>query len=781
MSVSRKRIVAQGIALAIAACIMAPSHAGDTGLPTALWASQPVVAGDTIVVSAAHTSPNTVVRYQRLADDDAGSPLAHASISEAQTSDIVPLQASTHSVKFLPHDPVSGVYAFRLVEPGSGAVGPMSLVNVPDIWFVQGDRGSTASPGGYLRLYGTAMGGVSASARSPLLALVQNGAVVRTLTADRPGSAIDSNYSASFALPADLPAGSYDLYFHNGSGGPAAWKKFDHFGLGADRSIGPTADSTFTIAAPVAWPARTCTVAGPHGGGLPDDDSFDIAFNCARGLDAKGNGTRATWENEGATITLGYGAYVLSGKYAQGFEHAIPNHSIIDGGKSSNTELRFPDANGGELFSGEANFVSQNNVDNNYAQGVFGIRNVKITAPNMTNGKGIVFDYMAINDVHSVPFVDNVVMNLGSSGTTMATGVQAGNVSNLRIRDSEVTASQPIFMNGHVYGASVTGSTLTWRHIALSFRYYSENGVFTGNTLMQAASPEGGLDVERGFAMPTRDVYYADNFSRRASSSNPSVWGLTFDENKNIYSGSVAGVNGTALTLTGNITDEAEFPATGFSAMVVAGTGSGQMRFVTASDQRRQVTVDRPWDVDPDATSVLTLTGTLGRMLFVNNDYGVPGIQNVFYPSSDVIQAGNRFTAAGGIVQQAGEYVTGTGYTPGWHFQLLGNTVSQTADAQTGLSGQGPTRRDGQQAPGTGYDGTVTQTNIIRHNVFAGDGEVGLWDSVGNSLIENNYVRRVRLQNALSMKDVLIRQNQTQNGPSQPEDNQPLPQDVLRQ
>jgi len=728
--------------------------------PVGLWASQPVAPDDTVVVSAANAAPDATVEARRLDDQEPGNPLNGEQSGGSPWVFITPLQATAQSVKFVPPDQGAGVYEYRIVAKGT--TGPIAQVNAPDVWFVQGDMGAAASPGGRLSVFGTALGGLSAPGKTPHIALVKDGRLVTPLLPAEPVAPEEAAFTASFKLPASIEPGAYQLYFHNGWGGPGAWTRFYGFSAGPDRSKGPVGVDTIQIARRIDWPLKECAVPAPQGNGQPDDESFATAFQCA-----------AT----GGTIALQAGRYTLSSRYAQGFGLSVPNHVRVKGSGKGNTELYFPAATDGLLLAGNGLALSQGGFNFDYGEAVYGVEDLSIIAPQMVRGDAIRFNHMALADSVSTPYVVNVKIDLGDGQPNDANGIFAANMSNVLVRGNDIRAGYPLQLNGNVFAATVSDNTFTWYHEALRFNHFAQNAVITNNTFRQMGlqAPTGA--AERSFAAPSSDVYYARNRSETDRPPSDSVWGLTLDEGNGLFFGHAVATSGTTLTLDGDLRNPDA--ARGFSAIVLSGQGAGQMRYVLRASSSRTLVLDQPWTVEPDATSVISVVSTLGRMLFVNNDYGVNGGQNSFYPSADVVQANNRLGTAGGadsaLVQSTGIYEMGKGMIPGWHHQILGNTIRYSGVLQ--VHGGNPF--------GVGndvwYTDRITQTNIVRRNTFVGQatGAVELWDSIGNSLVEHNITPTLRLQNASAMRDTLLRGNRSATGePPRVQWNQTIPGDV---
>lgn len=755
------------------------------GTAVTFWASQPVNPAETVLVSAGNTNANVTVQVTRLDDSDAGDdPLTEQTSTNSGWVNVKPIQATEQSLKFqLPADATPGVFAYRISnESGLGAT---TLVNAPDVWFVQGDQGGTVSPGGKLNVYGTALHIAGGRARIALVDTLQNKSWI--FLADIPTTDNDkeAGYAQTFSIPQGMPAGDYKLYVHNGYGGPSALTAYRNFGVGPDRSAPPAILTTITIAAPVAWPVKRCDVAPPKGNQAADDESFATAFDCAA---------------EGGIVAIPAGRYTLSERYANGFGNTIPNHAVIEGDSMDNTVLSFPRATGTQanslnrLVAGKIDYYASDiqmkcGTSGSWSAAMFGIRNLTIEAPVMVAGTAIHFDQMAPSDAHSVPFVRNVRLALGNESDRQANkqtmvGIAASRVSNLQITGNVITATKPIRLRDQVYGVAVTGNTLTWNEQALDFSYNTQNAVITHNTTISAGSPYPKTVVELGFAAPSKDVYYASNTSQYPDGDTP--WGLTFDEGTGSYFQKVAAAAQQTLDLTKtarNIPGICD--PDGESAMIVSGKGAGQMRYLLdtprTDDPSHPVTrlnLDRAWDVTPDQSSVASVVTTNGRMLFVNNDYGGNSQVNNNYPTSDVIQANNRFSRGGASLEQiAGFYYTKHGLLPGWHVQFLNNEVTASASGggDVTFKVQGSDRMiltdikkdadDEKDTDNSWYTDSVTRAAVIRGNRYAQGvtGTVAVWDLVSNALVENNVVPGVELHNG-HVKDTLIRGNRTADG-----------------
>jgi hypothetical protein len=147
------------------------SGAASPAVPAVFWVSQPVEPDETMLITGGNLGAAAQVELAQLPDGDPGSPVASLLPDLAWTK--LPVSAATsRSVSAaVPATATSGVYGLRLSN--GTALGQVRLVDAPDPWFVQGDQGDTAQPGGTFLVGGTCLerpGGVA-----PQADLVQNG------------------------------------------------------------------------------------------------------------------------------------------------------------------------------------------------------------------------------------------------------------------------------------------------------------------------------------------------------------------------------------------------------------------------------------------------------------------------------------------------------------------------------------------------------------------------------------------------------------------------------
>ena len=320
----------------------------------------------------------------------------------------------------------------------------------------------------------------------------------------------------------------------------------------------------------------------------------------------------------------------------------------------------------------------------------------------------------------------------------------------------------------------IENNTLRWRLAPLNVLYGLTNLIYANNTeLMLGTEAENGSipevdvgDFMGSFTHNHRDVYFSQNQIKLEGGGVPyKAEGFTLDGNAGIYLGKIAAVAGTRIDLAGrtsmpyviNPTNERPRAKHGAMVQIVSGKGAGQWRHLMSpvlelipGTLRNQgvtsIDIDRPWDVDPDSTSWLSINDFQGRMIFYGNNLENAPKMQTYYASHDVIVA-NNIMATQGLPAEVPVWVgyrTG-GYgsmTHGWHYQVLDNTIGSAGATMStiiaSLDKGVPLVPEAGSYPG--YDGSYVSTHIYRNNHNTGPGSfvIAPGDQNAGFLVENN-------------------------------------------
>jgi hypothetical protein len=280
------------------------------------WASDPVGPGAAVMVIGDALGEHATVEIARLADTVAGSPASVRAARPGEGSQVEALQATENSLKFVVSATLPpGVFAYRITT-ASGAV--TGLLNRPAIWWTQGNRGTSTSPGGLLHLYGEnlAASGAGGAAATVFLkgSRVSDGgsgetplSPLRTVALTAQGDA----YEATVALPADLPLGDYEVFVHNSRGGSGAWSE----------------PAIAHVEKPLAWPQTIFNVK-----------DFEAARTGVKDDTTPVQAALAAAERNGGGVV-----YFPRGRYLVSAMVRVPRFTILRGAKRELVNLVWPD------------------------------------------------------------------------------------------------------------------------------------------------------------------------------------------------------------------------------------------------------------------------------------------------------------------------------------------------------------------------------------------------------------------------------------------------------
>lgn len=180
-------------------------------------------------------------RYDRSAAEAeyTASSDAAAAFTSAATEDgavihmgLTILQTTQNCLKIaLPEDLTKGVYALRFNPKVSGQEPAYAYMNGPVLDYYVGSEGEVAVAGQELRVIGKglALDAADTIGRQEVYTNTADMGVRAWIkgeggySTEAAVTAVQSNYSVSVQMPADIPNGEYEIYIYNGYGGDTAW------------------------------------------------------------------------------------------------------------------------------------------------------------------------------------------------------------------------------------------------------------------------------------------------------------------------------------------------------------------------------------------------------------------------------------------------------------------------------------------------------------------------------------------------------------------------------
>ncbi|MBI2300208.1 MAG: hypothetical protein HYU66_14895 [Armatimonadetes bacterium] len=657
--------------------------------PTVFWASDPVRPGESVLVFGDGFGTAPGLALTRLADGPAGTPAERAVAWPKVIAEPKPFDACDSSLRFtLPASSKPGVFAFRLTAGGGSTVG---LLNRPVVWWLQGDRGTTASPGGWLRLFGRNLGWPRDAGLTTTLLLTGPSTVRLEAAADV--------WSARAPIPAEVPPGDYRVRLHNGAGGGLAW------------SIA----LTVTIARPEPWPAKVYNARdlGAAGDGAADDTA---ALQSA--LDRAG-------EAGGGVVLLPRGRYRFSDTLRisrfvtlRGEGRDLACLALADLAKPPEALIRGTDHFAVEdltLYAGYHRHLVVGDLGDRPDAGHVRLRRLTIRADSYRG-------HLEPKDVDE--------RFRATAGEVGGDSLRLGG-PNVEIGDCDVYGTgRALYLSrvksGWVHDNHFYNGRWGWYCISGSDGLIFERNHLQGADLM---STGGGLNCLDGSTF-SQNVYYAGNDLSLMHGWDREA--MTSDAGGGPYIGQVSACDGTSLTLAAEVKWGSDWSGAG--VFVLDGKGAGQARRVAKADGQR-VTLDRPLDVPLDGTSELSITQFQGHYMILDNHFTDCGAMQFFGTAIENVVAGNVGVRMSSMHAWALWYY---GFQPVFYCQFLGNRLSESYYHWTsadnsfiGLSGYAH----------EGYDGPLNLGGVIRGNQLADNAMIRVQGHVRDALIEGNAIR----------------------------------------
>ena len=599
--------------------------------PVVFWHSDPVGPDETIVLAGGNFGPDAVVDL---------SALSGESKAKEKWMSIKPLQATPISLKaVVPANWEPGIYACR-VRCGE-SVSKTVFVNTPDVWWKQGDEGiDRARCGGWLRVLGKCLdfGG---------------GASVELKPVDKSGPSIKlelenaSCYSLKAMIPKELPAGRYTVVVGNGKGG------LDGLREAGVLEILPVKSEPKVILSVLDFGAD------PTG---MKDCSLAIVQTTER-LSALGGGV----------VFFPRGRYRIdsvlrSGNYIDS-PLLVPEGVTFRGESPDLVSLWWPDRakalttliQGGNDFTVENLSIYTQGYHSCIITGDSGvrIRNVRIRANCF---------YMSPGPNGGTHHNRTIKPSAASGSAILLWG------ANNQVTDCDIVSSNIGFDIRCGRGNLISGNTG-----AGHFMQSPSEMIFENNT-----GCIGNIALHMGGTL-CKHVYYAHN-----TALSNCVYGdheaMTMDGAACAYVGRVKNVKGIGFTLAKDWHIIGKRPKRGTmkdmhgtAVYIVDGRGTGQYRWVTGY-KGLDITIDREWDLPPDATSLITIGGFNGRHLFIGNKCTDTGTAIQLYPSNceciiaeyQCVRTSN-INSLGKIKRDKETGVTA--WQPSWYNQFLDNHI----------------------------------------------------------------------------------------------------------
>ncbi len=723
--------------------------------PAVIWASDPVRAGETVLVRG----------------DDFGDA---ARVDVCLTRNGVPgpwqpapvLQQTSTTLKFsLPTDIGDGIVSFTIGNRGESSA--PALLNAPKIWWFQGDATESATPGGWLRLFGLNL------ALHPGAELVLGqGAEALKLTPE----AVDE-FSVRVALPANLPLGEYTISFVNGLPHPAARVAVGKIQINARPTVPSGSFDAVKFGATPAEPAYFQYTTAMFAEG-----QVDSADAIQKALDAAGAAG-------GGVVTLPRGVFILS----RGL--TIPLHVTLRGTGADQTVLSYVDdflpreKRLKKLYWGALQYETIKGPDNPphpflmRGEGHFTVEDLAIYAINHQAGIQSELPQYSPNAGHVTirrvimrldRFINNEKTDRHYSNTEEVylarwrdkrrTGAIDVGGPNIQITDCDIYSSlQVLMLNG-------SSGYIARNHFSAVPRHWTVFGRRTEKIIFEDNDcSDGGVSLNSVHDMVTndgktripsiysRDIYIARNTMKDSyRGDRDGGFNSDFHAPVGIYTGTISQCEGLNLELP-RAPDDPAFATKWAGAVVVVmeGKGAGQYRsLVGGADKTLQV--DRAWDVPLDQTSFISVCKALDHVIVVDNETRDAGNAVLFWCGGIEVVAARNKSIRGGAIQQITISYEGQ-FLPGLRTQFFDNTITQgitwgasfifPRGSNIGTVTYPPVYHDrtlqadkGLPVTAPDYYGPMALDQVFRRNTIANNGRFIVGGNVQNVLFEAGNV-----------------------------------------
>ena len=702
--------------------------------PAVFWVSSPVRPNETVLLHGANfLSGPAPVTAVSLVQGDKKETVCLLHVTDTSIAFVFPADFSDSAA----------TEGFLLSKSGQSA---SFKVNAPAIWWIQGDLGRVASTkNGRIWLAGNVLtvpqtdktSGAPVSVR--LIALLKENP-----TFGKPVSAEiirQSSYGIEVKVPVGLPEGEYNIGYCRSQG------ESELVSVGRIKLVNPT-----TIYRPEVFDIGSF-------GAIPNDgmDDTDAILAALEKLTANGGGT----------------LFVPRGRFQMTKTIELPPNSRLTGlGDAS--QIYWPDAyepvealvKGTHSFEVSRLFLTCGNhkdgiVGNgplpqtslsdeekaNYRSGNITVRNVtlrQIYSQYLNDAPGeMIRRLKPIHYARALRFGgENIVVEDNNIYCA------AGGVFELRCYWSRIQNNR--FCRGNIVG---------W------------NG-FCGQQLLFTDNWLGGANCTSFYGLPegSENILWARNYHENNFDGNNRET-ITGDGRVHGYMDTVENITAESFTLKKSVplARDLDLWQTG-AVQIAGGKGVGQIRRIrsiapdSANQDVLKCTLESPWDVLPDAQSVLNISSFRRRFIYADNEaYDATVALQLYGSMIEGLMIHNKTARTGGYNADA---MSGEA---NWFNQLLENEI-EAGNSYRGPRNEVPAENAqiGLLAYGNGtgdYKYPLVRACVARNNKLRDNAKLNVQGTVVESLLEGNLVANTEagIVVSSSASEIILRGNQFQN------------------
>jgi hypothetical protein len=612
--------------------------------PQIFWASDPVRAGETVLMTGEDLGNNPRIAARRL-QDGAGNK---AGTRQSAWFPLQSIQANNQSVKFeIPAKWDQGIFE-ATIETEGGKVS--RLLNAPVVYWVQGEGGTKVLPGGWFRVFGR---NIQAPEKISTIELKNEKTGKTTQVKAESGSL----WEAHFSVPQSLAVGDYTVSVHNGWGAKQGW----------------VSAGVIHVDSEAFWPQQRFDVRkfGAIGNGVTDDTKAVFAA------------VAQAEKNGGGIVFFPRGRYLLQSTLM------VPRFVTLLGAGIDKVALVWPETDNPlpALVKGTNHFALR-------AMAIYTSNHRFIIDSDLVKSAAgepgdVTIDHVRIRASKYRGHIKPEETDRRQRETLVHGGVNEDAIrlggGNIRLTDNDIYGSSRSFLlfkthsafvaNNHFYNGRF-GSYWISGADGMIF----ENNQITGADLMSIG---GGIN-NLGDIAYSQNVYFANNRIELMNGWDREA--MTSDGPGGLYYGGVTGQDANSWRLATALEEKQLHRLTdwrGAGIFILGGRGAGQFAQL-AGIKGNTVTLDRRLAVLPDASSVITITSLQQNYLFINNEFFDAGVAIQYYGTSvNHVASGNRSERTGGFIASGRWY---SHFQPSWYCQFLDNEISDGNVYRGGLN-----------------------------------------------------------------------------------------------
>jgi hypothetical protein len=591
--------------------VLAPVHSF-AKRPAVSWISEGVTGGATFLICGDGFQPNKTEVLGWVPEQPAAAQWDKEEIREASLERFLKVVA--------PKTPSKDAQPFTVIEQSSATLAARSrnnkindsqvsvqtlwvrtpdgisdpvVVNKPIIWW---STPEFPAPGGLLRVFGRNMNCLYGAGRSAMLRDAEGRLTTVEWGTYYPNSPrLTPSYEFELKLASNLPAGRYELYLHNGSGGDLGWSE----------------PHPIIVRSDLVQPNRIVKAADY--GAIPDDDADDNEA-IQRAMDELSKAG-------GGVVQLGPGTFLLKQTLR------VPSGVILRGNGEESTRLTVPPETvfntnltstlgKDHLASFEKSMAPLVSLANQCGLERLSIQGVQNTICALIGGeKGA--KQISIRDAEFVNR-ESVWHPYGKYLFSGNCVVVAGPIDSLQIINSRFEGAEALFgLPGMIRRAVIAGNRFESyppeRSDVFTLRNpvecLVENNFFEEGKrgIVVQSQPPSGMAMHNVFS---RNI--VEHIRRGSNAGEMELWEVSGSKRFEV----VKSAGPDSLTTEHTQWKTNEF--TGKLCLIVDGRGLGQYRLISGNTADRLV-VDHPWKVNPSGGARFIVTPAAVENLILND------------------------------------------------------------------------------------------------------------------------------------------------------------------